>query len=493
MNNTLVLPLLLPLFTAIVLLFLNNRLILQRWVSMIGIILSATASCLIMMQVRTEGIQVLHMGGWLPPYGIVFVADMFAGLLTLTTAIVAACCLMYSFGKIGKERERYYYYPFIQFLLVGINGSFLTGDLFNLFVCFEVMLISSYALIVLGGTKRQLRETLKYILINILSSTLFVAAVAYVYGVVGTLNMADLSFKIAEAGQGTILNVISLLFIIVFSLKAGLFLFFWLPGSYSAPPAAITALFAALLTKVGLYALIRTFTLIFQTEQVGVQNWFQWMAIATMLLGAFGAVAYDDIRRIMNYNVVNSVGFLALGLAVSTKVALDGIVFYLIHDMLAKALLFILGGLIVQASGTTNLKQMGGLIKRYPLMSGLFFITGLAIAGIPPFSGFPGKFLLLRAGFEVGYYGLSAVALASSLIVLYSLIRIFSHAFWGEQSEMAEHLPVVSNKSLLPAIALSVLLIGMGFGSEYVYGWISMAGDVLANPSDYIDVVLRSR
>ncbi|OXS56966.1 Na+/H+ antiporter subunit D [Cohnella sp. CIP 111063] len=492
-NNLLVLPLLIPLCTAVILLFMKNRIILQRWVSMIGILLGAVVSCCLVMQVRSEGAQVLHMGGWLPPYGIAFVADMFAALLTLTTAIVAACCLLYSFGSIREERERHYYYPFFQFLLVGVNGSFLTGDLFNLFVCFEVMLISSYALIVLGGTQRQLRETLKYILINILSSTLFVAAVAYVYGVVGTLNMADLSLKIAEAGQGTILTVIALLFMIVFSLKAGLFLFFWLPGSYSAPPAAITALFAALLTKVGLYALIRTFTLIFHTDQIDVHNWFQWMAIATMLLGAFGAVAYDDIRRIMNYNVVISVGFLAMGLAVSSKDALDGVVFYLIHDMLAKALLFILGGLIVQASGTSSLKQMGGLIRSYPLMGGLFFITGLAIAGIPPFSGFPGKFLLLRGSLGEEYYGLSAVALASSLIVLYSLIRIFASAFWGERTEIREQPPVIPNKSLMPAIALSVLVIGVGFGSEYVYGWVSMAGDILVQPADYIDAILRSR
>lgn len=491
MNNLLVLPLLIPLCTAILLLFLKHQILVQRWISIIGLALSAVASCFIMIEVRTEGTQVLHMGGWLPPYGIVFVADMFAALLTLASAIVAACCLMYSFGTVGKDRERHYYYPFFQFLLVGVNGSFLTGDLFNLFVCFEVMLISSYALIVLGSTKRQLRETLKYMLINILSSTLFVASVAFLYGVAGTLNMADLSQKIVETGQGTILTVIALLFLIVFSLKAGLFLFFWLPGSYGAPPAAVTALFAALLTKVGLYALIRTFTLIFQPDLISFQSLFQWMAIVTMVLGALGAVAYHDIRRVMNYNVVISVGLLALALAVSNKTAWDGVVFYLIHDMLAKALLFILGGLIVRASGTTNLKEMGGLIKRYPFMGGLFFIATLTIAGIPPFSGFPGKFLLIRGSLEAGYYGLSAVALLSSLIVLYSLLRIFSHAFWGETIEKEQQPPAMPAGSVVPAVALTILVIGIGLCSEYVYGWIAIAGDVLANPTNYIHAVLR--
>ncbi|MGG4146350.1 Na+/H+ antiporter subunit D [Paenibacillus algorifonticola] len=491
MNNLLVLPLLIPLCTAILLLFLKNQVRLQRWISAIGVLLQIAVSCLLAIQVRAEGIQVLRMGGWMPPYGIVFVADMLAVLLVLTASVVSAFCLFYSFGTIGKERERYYFYPFFQFILVGINGSFLTGDLFNLFVCFEVMLISSYALIVLGGTKRQLRETLKYILINILSSTLFVAAVAYLYGVVGTLNMADLSVKIAEAGQSGILHVIALLFMIVFSLKAGLFLFFWLPGSYGAPPAAVTALFAALLTKVGIYALLRTFTLIFHTDLAITESWIKWMAIATMLLGAFGAVAYQDIRRIMNYNVVISVGFIALGLAVSSKASLDGAVFYLLHDMLSKALLFILGGLIIQASGTASLQHMGGLIKRYPLMGWLFFLATLAIAGIPPFSGFTGKLLLLQGGLQKGEYLLTVVALASSLIVLYSLIRIFMAAFWGEEKRELKQMPLLSSKLLLPAVGLSVFVIGMGLGSEVVYGWVSVAGDTLLHPSTYIDAVLK--
>lgn len=491
MNNLLVLPLLIPLCTAVILLFLKRHVIIQRWMGAFGMLLNIIAAGVIIMLVRTEGIQVLHMGGWLPPYGIVFVADMLGALLVLTTSIVSAFCLFYAFGTIGRERENYYFYPLFQFLLVGINGSFLTGDIFNLFVCFEVMLISSYALIVLGGTRRQLRETLKYMLINILSSSLFVAAVAYLYGVVGTLNMADLSMKVAEAGQSGILNVIALLFMIVFSLKAGLFLFFWLPGSYSAPPAAVSALFAALLTKVGIYALFRTFTLIFHSNPDVTHNWLLWMAIATMVLGALGTVAYHDIRQIMNYNVVVSVGLIMLGLAVSSREALDGAVFYLMHDMLAKALLFILGGLVIQAAGTADLRQMGGMIKRYPLIGAMLFVAALAIAGIPPFSGFAGKLLLIQGGLSEGYYGLTAVALGSSLIVLYSLIRIFMHAFWGEAKPLLIQAPVLNHKLILPAIGLSVLVIGMGLGSEAVYEFVAEAGNTLIHPLEYVDAVLK--
>lgn len=491
MNNLLVFPLLIPLCTAVILLFFKNKITLQRWISSIGMLLSMGAAALIVYQVKTDGIQTLYLGGWLPPYGIVFVADMFAALLVLTTSIVGAACLLFAFGTIGKERERYYFYPLFQFLLVGVSGSFLTGDLFNLFVCFEVMLIASYALIVLGGTKRQLRETLKYILINILSSTLFVAAVAYLYGVVGTLNMADLSYRISEVGQTGILNVIAILFMIVFSLKAGLFLFFWLPGSYSAPPVAVSALFGALLTKVGLYALVRTFTLIFYHEPNITHSWIGWMAAATMVLGAFGAVAYSDIGRILNYNVIISVGFLAFGLAVSSQEALDGVVFYLMHDMIAKALLFIVGGMLMYAAGTGNLKELGGLIKRYPLMGWLFFIATLAIAGIPPLSGFTGKLLVVTGGFQEQYYWLTAVSLASSFFVLYSLIKIFIAAFWGTPMKNVDSLPALPKGFFVSAVGLCVIVIAMGLGSEWVYQLATEAGHTLVNPAQYIDAVLK--
>lgn len=491
MNNLLVLPLLIPLCTAAILIFFKNNIPVQRLLSAISLLGTAFAAGLILYEVKTEGIQTLHMGGWVPPYGIVFVADMMSALLVLTTTIVGIFCLIYSFGTVGEQRERYYYYPFFQFLLVGVNGSFLTGDLFNLFVCFEVMLIASYALIVLGGTKRQLRETIKYMLINILSSTLFVAAVAYLYGVVGTLNMADLSLRVTEAGQDGVLNVIAVLFMIVFSLKAGLFLFFWLPGSYSVPPAAVSALFGALLTKVGLYALIRTFTLIFYHDPTITHSWIAWMAAATMIFGAFGALAYSDVHRIINYNVIISVGFIAFGLAAASDSALNGVVFYLLHDMVAKALLFILGGMIVKATGTSSLKDMGGLMKRHPALGWMFFITALAIAGIPPLSGFAGKLLILQGGLQEQYYWLTGVALVSSLIVLYSLIRLFMKVFWGVEKVQPVTTAASSKGMLLSAGCLFTIMLVMGFGSEWVYQLVSDAGNTLMNPSIYIDAVLK--
>lgn len=491
MSNLLVLPILIPLCTAVLLMFLKEKIQAQRIISGISALLNIFIGLVMVGRVSEKGIHTLHMGGWMPPYGIVFVADMFAALLVLVASIASCAILFYSFVSIGKERERTYYYTFFQFLLVGVYGSFLTGDIFNLFVFFEVMLISSYALISLGGTKLQLRESLKYLLINIVSSTLFVAAVAYLYAAVGTLNMAHLSQRVAEVGQGGVLNVIAVLFLLVFSLKAGLFLFFWLPGSYGAPPSAVRAVFGALLTKVGMYAIIRTFTLIFYHDPGVTHTWIAWMAAATMILGGLGAVAYNDISRILNYNVIISVGFVIFGLAASTVDSLNGTVFYLLHDMLAKGLMFILGGIIITIAGTDQLRQMGGLIKRYPLIGWIFFTLALTLVGIPPLSGFAGKVLLIRGGLDAGMLTLSLIGLASSFLVLYSLMKIFRLAFWGEERERVKREPVKLKLATGSAAALLVLVILMGVGSEWVYSYVSQAGDVLAHPALYIEAVMK--
>lgn len=510
MNNLLVLPVLLPMVIAVFLMFFRKKVEMQRVIGLIGGIANVLVAGMIVLRVRSEGIQTLQFGGWSPPYGIVFVADMFAALLVLAASITGLAVLIYSFASIGREREEHYYYTFFHFLLVGVYGSFMTGDIFNLFVFFEVMLISSYALITLGGDKKQLREAPKYLLVNILSSTLFVASVAYLYAAVGTLNMAHLSQRITEAGQGGVLNVIAVLFLIVFSLKAGLFLFFWLPGAYGAPPFAVRALFGALLTKVGLYAIVRTFTLIFPGDPSFTHGWIAGMAAATMVLGGIGAVAYRDIPRILNYNVLIGVGFVAFGLAASTRDALDGVVFYMLHDIVSKGLMFVLGGMLIAAAKTDRLDGMGGLIRRRPGLGWMFFILALALTGIPPLSGFAGKVLIVRGGLEEGMLALSLVALASSLLTLYSLVKIFREAFWGTEPEVQQEAEAVQGRKSkktsqaidakktsgaglanVSAVLLLAFVIGIGLASNSVYGFASQAGETLANPILYIEAVLK--
>lgn len=496
MNNLIILPLLIPLVAGLLMAIFRENLHFQRGLSLLSLLGTFGVSLYLAGQISAEGIQILELGGWAAPYGIVLVADMFSALLLAAAALVSLACMLFAFHSIGEAREKYYFYPLFQFLLTGVNGSFITGDLFNLFVCFELMLVSSYVLLSLGGNKMQLRETIKYVIINTISSSLFLVAVAYLYAVLGTLNMAHLSQRLAEVGQNGFITIVAILFLIVFSLKAALFLFFWLPGAYSAPPPAVAAIFAALLTKVGIYALFRMYTLVFYHQPEITHGLLAWMAALTLILGGLGAIAYWDIRFILAYNVIIGVGFIALGLAVFTEKALLGSIYYLIHDMLMKALLFLLGGVIIRIVGGAKLRSMSGLIRNHPLLGWLFFLTVLALAGVPPFSGFVGKLAIIQECLAKGasnssFYVLAALGLVSSLMVLYSLMKIFIKAFWGETTLSLEMEKSGTKGLIFPCLLLTAAGLFLGLGAEFFYPYIEQAAHSMMNPEIYIEAVLR--
>lgn len=490
MNNIVVMPMIIPLLTGIILVFLRPFVKAQRVLSFLALVATAIVSVRLLNRIQTDGILRLDFGGWLPPYGILFVADSFAVLLVLTTAVVSAVVLLYAFSSIGARRENMFFYPFVLFLIAGVNGSFLTGDLFNLFVCFEVMLLASYVLITLGGKKIQLIESIKYVAINVLSSWFFLLGIAYLYGTVGTLNMAHLSARIAEVGQGPLLTIISIIFLIVFSLKSGLLLYFWLPGSYSAPPTAVAALFGALLTKVGIYAMFRTFTLIFYHEPSITHSIIGVMAASTLIAGSLGAIAYQDIRQIVSYNVVITVGFILVGLAVSTEIAFQGAIFYLVHDMLVKALLFMIAGTMIYLTGKSRIEEMSGLIQNYPMLGWLFFLTTLSLAGIPPLSGFLGKLYVGQGAVDAGAFVLLGLAFLSGMFVLYSLLRIFMNAFWGETIISEDDEVPLKKRLLFPCVLLGIATIALGLGAESLLVYVEDAAYTLMNPEVYVDAVL---
>ena len=491
MNNLLVVPLIIPIITAVILVFLREQIILQRIISFITMIFLSIISFLLLNFVQADGIIRLDFSGWLPPFGILFVADSFSILLVLTANILTTICLLYAFSTIGEQHEKMFFYPFVLFLIAGVNGSFLTGDIFNLFVCFEVMLLASYVLVALGGQKRQLRESLKYVLINVVASWMFLIALAFLYGTVKTLNMAHIAQRVAETGQDPILTTVAILFLIVFSLKAGLLLFFWLPGSYSVPPTVVQALFAALLTKVGMYALIRTFTLMFPLNQDVTHAIIGVMAGITLIAGCMGALSGRDIYTIATYNVIIGVGFILIGLAVGTEAALAGAIYYLIHDMLAKALLFLLVGMMFYVSGESVVKKMSGLIQNYPLFGWLYFLVMLALAGIPPLSGFMGKVLIGQGAIETGSYVLLALGFASSIIVLYSLLRIFLASFYGETTISYEDRKPIPRGAYVAFILLAISIVYVGVGAESLAIYVKDAAKTLMNPSIYIDAILK--
>ncbi|MDN4609076.1 Na+/H+ antiporter subunit D [Sporosarcina highlanderae] len=491
MINLLLFPIIIPFLFAILLLFFKENVVMQRVLSVIGVTLGLIASFYLLITIKAEGVQVVTLGSWPAPFGISMVSDMLSALLVTTTLLITLFVIIYSFTSIGKERERFFYYPAILFMVTGVNGAFTTGDIFNMFVFFEVLLIASYLLIVLGGEKKQLRESIKYILVNIVSSALFVITVAYLYSVVGTLNMADISVKITEIGQPGIITVIAVLLLIVFGIKGSIFpLYFWLPGSYAAPPIPVLALFGALLTKVGIYAIMRTYTLFFIHDTGFTHEILMVLSILTIIAGCIGALAYFDLKQIIIYNIVIAVGVILFGAAQMNEAGISGAIFYLIHDMLIKGALFLLIGIIIYVTGTSNLRKMGGLMKTHAPLGWFYLIAAFGLAGIPPLSGFVGKLLIAQGAFQAGNVWGSIIILASSLVVLLSVMRIFIYAFWGEPVA----LPKIERKSyaqlMFPAIVLVVLSILYGIGTEWLIPYMTDATNVLLDPSIYIDAVL---
>ena len=365
MNNIVIFPIIIPFIVGALLILFSKNHKLQRIVSGIASIVLLGLTVYLAILVYPNNTLVFEAGNWPAPFGIVFVADLLATLMLLLTSIISAACLFFAFKTISPQREKFYFYPFYFFLLTGVNGSFLTGDIFNLFVFFEVMLMASYALIAHGGTAFQLRESFKYVIINVFASALFVVAVALLYSVTGTLNMAHIAQRVAELEQTGVLNVIAILFMIVFGMKGALFpLYFWLPRSYFGPPAAISALFGGLLTKVGIYALIRMFTLIFNHESDFTHKGIiTVIAGLTMLLGVLGAVSQFNFKRILSYHIISQVGYMVMGLGIYTPLAVAGAIYYIAHHMIVKTALFLFAGVAERVTGTNDLTENGRLAE----------------------------------------------------------------------------------------------------------------------------------
>ncbi|QHJ71799.1 Na+/H+ antiporter subunit D [Planococcus halotolerans] len=492
MSNLLLFPIIVPLIMATILMLFPNKIKMQRLVALLSALVTLIASLFLLFKVYNDGIQVVTLGSWPAPFGISMVSDLFSALLVVTTSLIVLFVVLYSFPTIGIKREQSFYYPAVLFLLTGVNGAFTTGDIFNLFVFVEVLLMASYTLIVHGGERQQLRESIKYLLVNIISSALFVAAVALLYSVTGTLNMADLAVKIPQIENTGILTVIAVLFLVVFGFKAAIFpLYFWLPASYHAPPMPILALFGALLTKVGVYAIMRTYTLFFTMNVGFTHELLAIIAILTILAGCVGALAYFDVKKIIIYNIIIAVGVILFGVSQLNEAGVQGSILYLIHDMMIKAALFFLVGIVAVIFGTSNLRKMGGLMKTYPVLGWTYLVAAFGLAGIPPLSGFPGKLLIVQGGFEGPQFWGSIVILATSLIVLLSAVRIFIYAFWGEPVETEPLKKSAYHAMLIPSMLLVAITVFFGVGAELFMPLVSGAAEVLLNPSLYIEAVFK--
>jgi multicomponent Na+:H+ antiporter subunit D len=496
MNNLLVLPILIPQFFGVLILLAYRSARLQRWLGIVGTILLLLASLMVFFTVLKEEYLVLQIGAWPAPYGITLVADLFSAIMQLLTGIVGFAVAWYSLAAINQGRLKFGYFALFHFLLMGVNGAFLTGDLFNMYVWFEVMLISSFVLMALGGKRAQMAGAIKYVTINLISSAMFLAALGILYGMAGTLNMADLAAKFSQiegASSKALLSALAVLFLSAFGIKAAIFpLFFWLPASYHTPPAAVAAVFSGLLTKVGVYALIRVFTLIFIQDIAFTHTLILILAGLTMLIGVLGAMSQNEFRRILSFHIVSQIGYMLMGLGLFSPLALAGSVFYISHHIIVKTNLFLISGVVEKLGKTAVLKNLGGLYRNRPLLAILFLIPSMSLAGIPPLSGFFAKFSLIRASLLIEQYWIAAVALIVSLLTLYSMIKIWNEAFWKPTPQIEKtSLKPISLNLLLPIGLLALLTVVIGLGVGPLFSLALRAGEQLANPALYIQAVLE--
>jgi multicomponent Na+:H+ antiporter subunit D len=500
MKMLIVLPVIIPLGTAILLLFLLRWRMAQRALAVISAIGQMFVALLLLKLVWEQGIQVVQIGNWQAPFGISFTVDLLGAIMVVLAALMGLAVVIYSLVGIDPDRQSFGYFLLINILLMGVCGAFLTGDIFNLYVCFEVMLMSSFALMVLGGERAQMEGGVKYVTLNLMSSAIFLTGLGILYGEVGTLNMADLAYKLSLAPNSNLINITAMLFFIAFGIKAAIFpLFFWLPASYHTPPAATSAIFAGLLTKVGVYALIRSFTLFFVQDANFNHQLILILSGLTMVTGVLGAASQFEFRRILSFHIISQIGYMIMGLGLFTRLALAGSVFYLIHHIVVKTNLFLVSGVVNRLKGTYDLKKLGGLYKAYPILALLFVIPAFSLAGIPPLSGFWAKFILIKAGLETSQYLIVITALVVSILTLFSMTKIWNEAFWKKESVKVSNPTSSDNARLssksylsliLPIGLLALITIVIGLYTEPFFELADRAAQQLMNPSEYIHAVL---
>jgi len=467
----------------------------QRVISLIALTINVVVSVVLLVDVDDGEMLVMQAGGWKVPLGITLVVDRLSAVMLVVSSLMLLSVLVYAIGQ-GAEESRYASFnPVYLVLAAGVSASFVTGDLFNLFVAFEMMLVASYVLLNLGGRPGQVRSGMSYVVISLVASTFFITALALIYAATGTVNMAELSQRIPELSDG-VRTGFSLLLILVFGIKAGLFpLFFWLPDSYPTAPGAITAVFAGLLTKVGVYAIIRSQTLLFPPEaQQG--SFLLVLAGFTMVIGVLGALAQDDLRRMLSFHIVSHIGYMIFGLALFTLAGIAGAVFYVVHHIVVKTALFLVAGLVERRAGSDRLSRIGGLVRSAPMIAVLFALPALSIAGLPPFSGFVGKFALVGSGIESDEWAIVAVSLIVSLLTMYVMVRIWSGVFWGEPEDPAIASWIASDESRVPhlmtgaATAVVGLSVALMIFAGPLYDYSKRTAEDLLAPDSYVEAVI---
>ncbi|MFB6114695.1 MAG: complex I subunit 5 family protein [Candidatus Nanohalobium sp.] len=510
MNQYLILPFIVPLFTAILsIIFRKTKL--RDYIAVGGSLFYLGAVIALTQAVIRSGQLVYQAGGWAAPYGITLTADALSVFMLLMTSIVSLAGVIYSSSYIEELGKESGYYAFFHFMLAGMSGAFITGDLFNLFVMFEIVLMSSYAMVSYSGTDSSLFTSMKYVVLNLIGSSLMLVAIGGLYSVTGTLNMADLAVVLSSGSVNTVpvLGLTSVLFC-VFAIKSGLVPFhFWAPPVYSESPPPAAAMMAGISKKVGIYAVIRLYITIFSTVKIPqtavlfadnplttvIGGLIAVMASATIILGGTSAVNRNKLDKMLSYSSIGQVGFIFIPIAITmftgSKTALLASLIYILGHGVAKSSLFMISGMIQKIAGTTDLEELGGLSEKSFLISASYFIAAFSLVGIPPLVGFFAKFMVFKTAVSYGSLGLVAVLLFGALTTLLYFGKSWLKAFFGEPVEL--DLSEVTRREPLSVVFLTSVILLLGVGFEPVYQLAERAAAAALDSQGYIDTVLGDK
>lgn len=458
------LPVLIPALAAAATLVAGRRPQLQRLITQFALSAVVVVCAVLVYLADRDGTLVLHVGGWgqsvpgMGPLGITMVVDRLSALMLVVSAIVLLAVVAYAIGqgvRDGDERQPVsIFLPTYLVLSAGVCTAFLAGDLFNLFVGFEVLLAASFVLLTIGASEDRVRAGISYVLVSMVSSLIFLIGIALVYAATGTLNMAELALRLDDIPSGTRTALFAVL-LVAFGIKAAVFpLSTWLPDSYPTAPAPVTAVFAGLLTKVGVYAIIRAHSLLFPGGEL--DNVLLVAGLLTMIIGILGAIAQSDIKRLLSFTLVSHIGYMVFGVALANQLGMSGAIYYVAHHIVVQTTLFLVVGLIERQAGASTLQRLGGLAAASPVLAFVFVVPALNLGGIPPFSGFIGKVALLEAGAANGSvlaWILVTGSVVTSLLTLYVVARVWTKAFWRARTDAPEgHLAAAAPSVLLDDI-----------------------------------------
>ncbi len=484
-------PVVIPLLTAASCVLVGRRPAGQRVVGVTGAAVHTAAAAWLVMLVDRQDFAVTMLGGWTAPFGIALVADRLGAAMTLMAAVVGLLGAVFAIPDLDGLGREPHFMALLHLLLAGCSGLFLTGDLFNFYVWFELLLVASFGLMALGNRRAQLEATAKYLAINVIGSMLLLSAVGLLYALTGTLNMADLAQRLDALHRPELVTAIGMVVLVALAIKSAAFpFFFWLPASYHAPPVTVTAIFGGLMTKVGVYGLIRVFTLLFVQETGTTHTVILLLGAGTMVTGVLGAVAQHDMRRLLSFHIISQIGYMLMGLGLFTAAGLSAAFFFVLHIIVTKTALFFVSGAVERATGSFELDRAGGLYGSRPALAALFIVPALSLAGIPPLSGFVAKLHVVQAGLAARQPAIVAVALGVGALTLYSMAKIWTRAFLAPAAAGATPVRPVPRLLVVPALALVALTILMGVGARPLIAYTDAAARSLMDRGAYVAAVL---